>query len=27
MFPVLYNLFFDNKIPNSFSIIGLGRRE
>nr|WP_245918042.1 glucose-6-phosphate dehydrogenase [Alteribacillus bidgolensis] len=27
IFPALYNLFLDNKMPQSFSIIGLGRRE
>ncbi len=27
IFSALYNLFLDGKMPNSFSIIGLGRRE
>ncbi|HWO95954.1 MAG TPA: glucose-6-phosphate dehydrogenase [Bacillus sp. (in: firmicutes)] len=27
IFPALYNLFLDEKLPHSFSIIGLGRRE
>lgn len=27
IFPALYNLFLDKKIPNSFSVIGLGRRK
>ncbi len=27
IFPALYKLFLDDKMPNSFSIIGLGRRE
>ncbi|MBP2078464.1 glucose-6-phosphate dehydrogenase [Oceanobacillus polygoni] len=27
VFPALYNLFLDGKIPDSFSVIGLGRRE
>ncbi|WP_310330465.1 glucose-6-phosphate dehydrogenase [Priestia megaterium] len=26
IFPALYNLFLDGKLPNSYSIIGLGRR-
>jgi glucose-6-phosphate 1-dehydrogenase len=27
IFPALYNLFLDKKLPHSFSVIGLGRRE
>lgn len=27
IFPSLYNLFLDGKLPSSFSVIGLGRRE
>ncbi|MET1030702.1 glucose-6-phosphate dehydrogenase [Domibacillus tundrae] len=27
IFPALYNLFLDGKMPDSFSIVGLGRRE
>ncbi|WP_084268754.1 glucose-6-phosphate dehydrogenase [Oceanobacillus damuensis] len=27
VFPALYNLFLDGKIPDSFSVIGLGRRD
>ncbi|MBU8879723.1 glucose-6-phosphate dehydrogenase [Bacillus sp. FJAT-29790] len=27
IFPALYNLFLDNKLPPSFSIVGIGRRE
>lgn len=27
IYPALYNLFIDNKLPRSFSLIGLGRRE
>ncbi|MGG0288752.1 glucose-6-phosphate dehydrogenase, partial [Peribacillus butanolivorans] len=27
IFPALYSLFLDKKMPNSFSVIGLGRRE
>lgn len=27
IFPALYNLFLDHKLPNTFSIIGLGRKE
>lgn len=27
LFPALYNLFLDGKMPDSFSIVGLGRRE
>jgi glucose-6-phosphate 1-dehydrogenase len=27
IFPALYNLFVDEKMPRSFSVIGLGRRE
>lgn len=27
IYPALYNLFLDGKLPNSFSLIGLGRRE
>ncbi|TDL82869.1 hypothetical protein E2R53_04790 [Peribacillus frigoritolerans] len=27
IYPALFNLFLDQKMPKSFSIIGLGRRE
>ena len=27
IFPALYNLYLDQKLPQSISIIGLGRRE
>ena len=27
IYPALYNLFLDQKLPQSFSLIGLGRRE
>ncbi|MEJ9212205.1 glucose-6-phosphate dehydrogenase, partial [Bacillus smithii] len=27
IFPALYNLFLDQKMPDSFSIIGVGRRD
>ena len=27
IYQALYNLYLDNKIPDSFSVIGLGRRE
>ena len=27
LFPALYNLFLDGKMPNSFSVVGLGRRD
>ena len=27
LFPAMYNLFLEGKIPGSFSVIGLGRRE
>lgn len=27
IFPALYNLFLEDKMPNSFSVIGLGRRD
>ncbi|WP_028610822.1 glucose-6-phosphate dehydrogenase [Paenibacillus harenae] len=27
IYPALFNLFIDNKLPKSFSLIGLGRRE
>ena len=27
IFPALYNLYLDQKMPQSISIIGLGRRE
>lgn len=27
IYPALYNLFVDNKLPQSFSLVGLGRRE
>ena len=27
IYPALYNLFIDQKLPRSFSLIGLGRRE
>ncbi|GAF09346.1 glucose-6-phosphate 1-dehydrogenase [Paenibacillus pini JCM 16418] len=27
IYPALYNLFIDHKLPQSFSVIGLGRRE
>jgi len=27
IYPALYNLYMDQKMPKSFSVIGLGRRE
>src|SRR5690625_3426854 len=27
LFPALYNLYLDGKMPSSFSVVGLGRRE
>jgi glucose-6-phosphate 1-dehydrogenase len=27
VYPALYNLFVDQKLPQAFSVIGLGRRE
>src|SRR5690606_17078224 len=27
IYPALYNLFVDQKLPQTFSVIGLGRRE
>lgn len=27
IFPALYNLFLDQKMPDSFSVIGVGRRD
>ncbi|MBO7746179.1 glucose-6-phosphate dehydrogenase [Paenibacillus sp. MWE-103] len=27
IYPALYNLFVDGKLPNAFSVVGLGRRE
>lgn len=27
IYPALYNLFVDGKIPKSISVVGLGRRE